>query len=132
MIPRVLIPITNFAFLAFLDQSILVLIPLIYSTPTDLGGLGLSPSTIGTILGVWGVLNGFVQVFCFAHVRKYLGQRACYTVGIAGMGICFVMFPVMSQFSKWDSRHLGPWVWFGIAVQLGAYMFSYMSYGARF
>jgi hypothetical protein len=128
-IPSVLIPVTNFALLAFLDQSMIVLIPLIYSTPVHLGGLGLTPSMIGSILGVWGTVNGVVQVYCFAWVRKHLGQRSCYALGLIGLGICFGLFPVLSRFAEWDGDKVGCWVWLGIALQLGAYMFSYMSYG---
>ncbi|GLB43326.1 putative major facilitator superfamily protein [Lyophyllum shimeji] len=131
-IPRVLIPITNFAFLAFLDQSLLVLLPLIYSTPLCLGGLGLPPSTIGTILGVWGVINGFVQVFGFAPFRARVGHRNCYMFGIAGLGVCFATFPVLAVLARWDGGEVGPWVWCGIAVQLTAYMLSYMSYACMF
>ncbi|RDB23784.1 Protein ZINC INDUCED FACILITATOR-LIKE 1 [Hypsizygus marmoreus] len=132
LIASVLIPITNFAFLAFLDQSMLVLLPLIYSTPLDLGGLGLSPSMIGTILGVWGVINGIIQVSCFAWVRKHLGQRSCYMLGIAGLGVCFALFPVLARLAAWDGGKVGPWVWLGIMLQLTAYMFSYMSYACMF
>ncbi|KAF5383858.1 hypothetical protein D9615_003796 [Tricholomella constricta] len=132
LIPRVLISITNFAFLAFLDQSLLVLLPLIYSTPMHLGGLGLPPSTIGNILGVWGVINGSVQIFCFAWVRMRLGHRACYMLGIGGLGACFALFPVLATLAQWDGGTVGVWVWCGIVLQLSAYMFSYMSYACMF
>ncbi|TFK34502.1 major facilitator superfamily domain-containing protein [Crucibulum laeve] len=131
-IPRVLIPISNFAFLAFLDQSVLVLLPLIYSTPLTFGGLGLSPSTIGTILGVWGVINGFIQVLCFPWVRRTIGQRTTYITGIVGLGVTFALFPILSIFARWDGAKIGPWVGVGIALQLGAYTFSYMSYACMF
>ncbi|KAG5643880.1 hypothetical protein DXG03_009510 [Asterophora parasitica] len=131
-IARVLIPITNFAFLAFLDQSVLVLLPLIYSTPLALGGLGLAPAAIGSTLGIWGVINGIVQVTCFAGVRAKVGHRNCYMMGIAGLGFCFAMFPVLAVFAQWDGGRVGAWVWFGIVLQLAAYMFSYMSYACMF
>ncbi|KAF8074654.1 major facilitator superfamily domain-containing protein [Lyophyllum atratum] len=132
LIARVLIPITNFAFLAFLDQSMLVLLPLIYSTPICFGGLGLTPATIGSILGVWGVINGLVQVFGFAWVRKRVGHRNCYMLGIGGLGVCFALFPVLAVLARWDGGRVGPWVWFGIMLQLTAYMLSYMSYACMF
>jgi len=129
LIPRVLIPITNYGFLAFLDQSLLVLLPLIYSTPLHLGGLGLSPSTIGTILGVWGVINGIFQITCFAWVRRNLGHRNCYMLGIICLGVCFALFPIIARLAAWDGCKVGGWAWLGITLQLGAYTFSYMSYG---
>ncbi|EAU89606.1 hypothetical protein CC1G_02495 [Coprinopsis cinerea okayama7 len=131
-IPQVLIPITNFAFLAFLDQCVLVLIPLIYSTPLSLGGLSMAPSKIGGILGVWGVLNGLFQVLCFAWVRRKLGHRTTYMVGIAGMGVVFAMFPILSALAGLEGGQVGPAVYLGIAFQLGCYSFSYMSYACMF
>ncbi|KAH6917777.1 major facilitator superfamily domain-containing protein [Coprinopsis sp. MPI-PUGE-AT-0042] len=131
-IPQVLIPISNFGFLAFLDQCVLVLLPLVYSTPMDLGGLSMTPSMIGSILGIWGILNGFFQVFCFAWVRRKLGHRNTYVLGVAGMGVVFALFPVLNALAKWDGSRVGPWVWAGIALQLGCYSFSYMSYACMF
>ncbi|KAH6906862.1 major facilitator superfamily domain-containing protein [Coprinopsis sp. MPI-PUGE-AT-0042] len=115
-IPQVLIPISNFGFLAFLDQCVLVLLPLVYSTPMDLGGLSMTPSMIGSILGIWGILNGFFQVFCFAWVRRKLGHRNTYVLGVAGMGVVFAF----------GMSRVGPWVWAGIALQLGFIRFPCM------
>lgn len=132
LIPRVLIPCINFCFLAFLDQSLLVLLPLMYSTPLALGGLDLPPSAIGNILGVWGVINGIIQVTCFAWVRRCLGHRNCYMLGIICLGLCFALFPVLAKLTVWDGDKVGGWVMLGIALQLGAYIFSYMSYACMF
>jgi hypothetical protein len=138
LIPRVLIPVSNFAFLAFLDQAFLVLLPLIYSTPLNLGGLALSPSAIGSILGGWGVLNGFVQVFAFPRLRKRVGHRNLYVAGMVGLGIGLGMFPVLNWLARLggaqddgpDVGKLSALVWCGIGVQLGLYMLTYMSYGS--
>ena len=138
LIPRVLIPVSNFAFLAFLDQAFLVLLPLIYSTPLRLGGLALSPSTIGAILGGWGVLNGFVQVFAFPRLRKHIGHRNLYVAGMVGLGIGLGMFPILNWLARMegavddgpDVGRMGALVWCGIGVQLGLYMLTYMSYGS--
>lgn len=110
----------------------LALIPLIYSTPVQLGGLGLSPTMIGSILGVWGSINGAVQVYCFTWVRNNLGQRNCYILGLVGLGVCFSLFPVLARFAVWDGDRIGCWVWLGISLQLAAYTLSYMSYGKLF
>ncbi|KAJ3515312.1 hypothetical protein NLJ89_g1840 [Agrocybe chaxingu] len=135
LIPQVLIPVSNFAFLAFLDQSFLVLVPLIYSTPLEHGGLDLPPSTIGSILGGWGVLNGFVQVFLFPRLRKWVGHRNLYVSGIIALGIGLGMFPLLNWLAKMEGDGdgtLGVFVWCGIAVQLGVYMLTYMSYACMF
>lgn len=141
LIPRVLIAVSNYAFLAFLDQSFLVLLPLIYSTPLSLGGLALPPSTIGSILGGWGVLNGFVQVFYFPRLRKRVGHRNLYVAGMVGLGIGLGMFPVLNWLAQIGETEdddgspgvgskLSALVWCGIGLQLGLYMLTYMSYGS--
>jgi len=140
LIPRVLIPVSNFAFLAFLDQAFLVLLPLIYSTPLYLGGLALSPSTIGSILGGWGVINGFVQVLGFPRLRRRVGHRNLYMAGMVGLGIALGMFPVVNWLARIGGAEdngagvggLGVLCWLGIGVQLGLYMLSYMSYACMF
>ncbi|KAF8636255.1 hypothetical protein AX16_011025 [Volvariella volvacea WC 439] len=132
-IPQVLIPISNFAFLAFLDQSFLVLLPLIYSTPLELGGLALSPSRIGSILGGWGVLNGFVQVFLFPRLRRRVGHRNLYVAGIAALGVGVAMFPLLNWMMRLRGARDGHvLVWCGVGVQLGLYMLTYMSYACMF
>ena len=102
-----------------------------YSTPPEFGGLGLAPAQIGTILGVFGVLNGIVQVGCFARVRGWLGQRGTYVLGIVGLGVAFGMFPVLGVLLRWGvgEGEVGWAVWVGIVVQLVAYSFAFMSYG---
>ena len=57
-------------------MSYLVLMPLIYSTPIELGGLGLSPFSIGLIMGTWGFLDALVQInFLGKLVRRYGATR---------------------------------------------------------
>ncbi|KAF9461502.1 major facilitator superfamily domain-containing protein [Collybia nuda] len=128
LLPRVFLSLFNYALLAFLDQSVLVLIPLIYSTPVHLGGLSLTPAKIGSILGFWGSANGFLQAYCFAWFHRHLGQRSCYMLGLVGLFACFALFPIISKFVEWDGGKIGCWVWLGVSLQLVAYMLSHMSY----
>ncbi len=61
----VMISISNYAMLALLDISAMALIPLVWSTPIELGGLSLSPASIGLWLSAYGCLNGVVQFTLF-------------------------------------------------------------------
>lgn len=127
-IPRVLNPIINFAFLAFIDQALIVLIPLMYSTSIEIGGLGFDPATIGFILGIWGICNGFIQVLAFARIRRVIGHRNLYMVGLVGLLLCFLAFPLLSFLAK-RSGTVDATVWAVLVGQLILYMFSYMAYG---
>jgi hypothetical protein len=72
---RVIIAGSNYAFVSLVDISFRAIQPLFLSTPIELGGLGLSPFTIGTILSVFGVLNGFCQIFFFPSIHKRGARR---------------------------------------------------------
>lgn len=83
LIPQVLYPILNYAFLAFVDQSVVVLLPLIYSIPVSSGGLGFQPFTIGTVQGTTGIIGSVVQIFTFPYMHERLGVKMMYIYGIA-------------------------------------------------
>lgn len=51
---RTLVPMINMGYLAFVNQSVVVLLPLMFSSSIPLGGLGMSPFQIGVIMSVWG------------------------------------------------------------------------------
>ncbi|KAL0565140.1 hypothetical protein V5O48_016890 [Marasmius crinis-equi] len=63
------------AFLALTDMCYAVLIPLIYSTSTYLGGLGFSPFYIGTILAITMFVNAMNQVTLSKWLLKKIGAR---------------------------------------------------------
>src|SRR5579859_7160235 len=61
----VLVASLNYSFLSLVDISTRAILPLFFSTPIHLGGLGLDPAMIGAIMSVCGILNGFMQVIFF-------------------------------------------------------------------
>ncbi|TFK98636.1 MFS transporter [Pterulicium gracile] len=83
MTTRTMIPIANIGFLAFVQQCISVLNPLVFSTSIEYGGLGMDPYEIGTILGIWGVANGFIQLFVSHRLIEKLGARTAYKLAFA-------------------------------------------------
>jgi hypothetical protein len=58
----------NYALLALVDMSHRALQPVFFSTPIALGGLGLDPPVIGTIISFFGILNGVITVFFFSRM----------------------------------------------------------------
>jgi hypothetical protein len=54
--------------LAFLDISLLTLLPLFLWMPTYLGGLGFTPSSIGSRLAMFGVVDGTLQALFLAKL----------------------------------------------------------------
>lgn len=92
----IIIPIANQTFLAFLDISMFALMPLFYSTPNDLGGLGFAPPTIGSWLALFGIIDGLFQVLFFPKVIDRLGPKRTFYTGASCFIPIMIMFPVMS------------------------------------
>ncbi|OJT01793.1 hypothetical protein TRAPUB_7849 [Trametes pubescens] len=131
LVPRVLWAILNYAFLTLLDQSITVLIPLMYSTSIALGGLGFSPFTIGIVQGVGGCVGGFIQIFTFPWFHRMFGARKLYISTYVMYVVVFALFPLESFVTK-RAGGVGAATWVLIVVQYSAYVVSYMSWGCVF
>ena len=127
IIPRVMIAAMNYASLSFIDICFKAVQPLFFSTPIHLGGLGLPPSTIGTILSCYGILNGVISIFLFAKIDERWGTKNVFIAGIVSAIPAFATFPVLNALAK--SRGLCMIVWVGIAVQISLSVAWSLSYG---
>jgi hypothetical protein len=125
--PRVIIAAGNYASLSLVDVAFRAIQPLFLSTPIELGGLGMPPSTIGKILSVYGILNGLFQVLFFARIHDYWGSKKLFTVGIASGFPIFAAFPLMSYLAK--THGVGTAVWAIIAFQTVISIGFSLSYG---
>ena len=128
LVRRVIVSIVNYAFLAFIDQCLVVLQPLMYSSSISLGGLGFSSFTIGIILGVWGVINGIISIFAFPKILRRFGVRRLYIVAFASYLVCLAAFPIMSALAK-RSGTADAKVWTVLIFQLTFNVLAYMGYG---
>jgi hypothetical protein len=90
----VLLTISNYAVVAFLEISNYSLVPLVYTIPTKYGGLGLEPVRMGICLGVFGILNGVLQFALFAPVVKCLGLRGAFVTFVSGLVPAFLLLPI--------------------------------------
>lgn len=128
LVPRVLWAILNYAFLTLLDQSITVLIPLMYSTSIALGGLGFSSFTIGIVQGVGGCVGGLIQIFTFPWFHRTFGARKLYMNTYVMYVVVFALFPLESFVTK-RAGGVGAATWALVVLQYAAYVVSYMSWG---
>jgi hypothetical protein len=126
LIPRVLIATGNCASLALVDMAFRAIQPLFLSTPIHLGGLGLSPPLIGTLLCVQGILNGIFQVFFFARILDRWGSKKAFIAGIASAIPAFVMFPVANAFAR--TQGYGVVVWIAMGLQVIASISTILSF----
>ncbi|KAG1748659.1 major facilitator superfamily domain-containing protein [Suillus lakei] len=129
--PSVVIPIANYAMLAFLDVSFRVLLPLFLSTPTYLGGLGFDPASIGSWLALFGIVDGVFQAFFFARIVDWIGPKRLFCVSVSCYAPVMAMFPIIS----WILRARGGFdhaVTFALLCQLVMAVTWDMAYGTIF
>ncbi|KAJ8496604.1 hypothetical protein ONZ51_g991 [Trametes cubensis] len=131
LIPRVLYPILNYGFVALIDQAATVLVPLMYSTSLDLGGLGFDPFTIGLVQGVGGFAGGVTQIFTFPYLHRRFGTKRLYVCAYVMYFVIFASFPLNSFVTRRAGR-VGAATWVLIVMQWTAYVVSYMSWGCIF
>ena len=90
----VLITIANYAMISFLEMSAMTLIPLVWSTPIELGGLNFSPASIGLWVSLYGCMDGVFQFTVFPRVVSYFGMRRVFISSTAMAAVVFAMLPL--------------------------------------
>ncbi|KAG1860697.1 MFS general substrate transporter [Suillus subalutaceus] len=94
--PTIVIPIANYALLALLDIALMALLPLFFSTPTYLGGLGFTPSHIGLWMAMFAMADGIFQALFFAKIVNWIGPKRLFCVSVSCFTPVMLMFPIMS------------------------------------
>lgn len=118
----------NYACLSFLSMADAVLLPLMYSTPLEYGGLGLTPFAIGTALGTFGIINAIFQAKFLGFMIRHFGARKLYRTAMLSPCVTFMIYPVM----KYTTRKAGGidgWVILCIVFHLATSAPIYMAFG---
>lgn len=126
----ILITVASYAMLAFLEMSSLALIPLIWSTPIELGGLNLSPLSIGLWMSVYGCMDGIFQFVVFPRAVGRFGLRWVFVASIAMCAVVFAMFPLENlalRHSVGGRQNVTTWLL--ILLQLGSLSINKMGFG---
>ncbi|KAH8985309.1 MFS general substrate transporter [Lactarius akahatsu] len=89
----VLISITSYSILALLCMASIALAPLVWSTSIELGGLGLSPSSIGLWMSGYGCMNGIVQYALSPRLISRFGPRAVFLTSVSICALIYALFP---------------------------------------
>ncbi|KAJ7284430.1 major facilitator superfamily multidrug-resistance, DHA1 sub-family [Mycena rebaudengoi] len=94
------VALLNHAFLCFCQMCFDVLNPLVYATPIEMGGLGMSPFQIGRIMGTCGFVNVFVQLFLAAKAIKRFGPHRIFTTTFCSLSLSFLAYPLLNFFAR--------------------------------
>ena len=88
----VVISVANYGLIGLLEMIAGVLIPLVWSTPVEFGGLSMTPASIGLWMAGYGFLNGIFQFVAFPHIVERFGPRRVFIVSIAAFAPMYLMF----------------------------------------
>jgi hypothetical protein len=94
--------VLNYALLALLEISFQALLPIFLAS-----SLYMSPSSIGLILGIMGLVNGAIQITLFVPLHRRLGSRNILKMGICSFGGIFASFPLIARFYAENGGILG-------------------------
>ncbi|KAJ3568782.1 hypothetical protein NP233_g5486 [Leucocoprinus birnbaumii] len=122
----VIISITNYIALAFLEIMLCSLLPLFFAMPIDIGGLGLSPPTIGYLLGSYGAVSGILNVFFFPAILKRFGEKRVFSLGMITFIPIYLLMPIMNIYARTWGIGLG--VWLMVALEFLMMLLTTMSY----
>ncbi|KAG9032220.1 hypothetical protein FRB95_001699 [Tulasnella sp. JGI-2019a] len=116
--PGVTVAVSNYATLSLLDIARAALIPLFYATPIEAGGLGFKPSTIGVLLGVYGLLNGVMQTLFAARAQRRFGTKTVYVTALLSYFGNFTLLPLMNMAARAKGTESNPLLWCILFLQL--------------
>ncbi|KZV74592.1 MFS general substrate transporter [Peniophora sp. CONT] len=131
LVYRVLIGAINYTSLSLVDIAYRAVQPLFFSTPIELGGLGLPPPIIGNIMSAFGVINGVFQIMMFARIHNRFGTKNVFFAGMLSAVPLFALFPIMNELAVREGG-VNTAVWFVVAVQTLLSLGISLCYGCIF
>lgn len=125
----VILTITHYGTLSFLEMSTRIFLPLVYTTSIRLGGLGLDPGLMGVCMAVWGTICGILQLTAFHPILKSLGLRRTLITLTSCLVPSFLLFPVNGTHTQNSGTDVVLWVL--VLVQMLCLTGVMMSYGTQ-
>ncbi|CAK5270741.1 unnamed protein product [Mycena citricolor] len=111
------VALLNIGLLAFCEMSSSALLPLMYATSVDLGGLGLEPNTIGLMMGLAGFSNAIIQMRLGGSVIRYFGARRLFTIAFGAIALNIAIYPLLNFLVRRSGGHIDGWVIMVLVVQ---------------
>jgi hypothetical protein len=121
----VLTSVANYGMIGLLEMTVTTLLPLIWSTSVEFGGLSMSPVSIGLWMAGYGTLNGILQYIAFPRIVGRFGPRRIFITSIIAFVPIYLMFPFENLTLRTGS---GACLWVFIVLQLGSISISDMGF----
>jgi len=121
----------NFAMISVVDIIYRAVLPVFLATPSKLGGLDMSPSKIATVLSIHGIASGLFEMFFFARIVNFIGEKRTYLLGVSMCVGEFALFPLLSVMAA-QNGSTSRAVWTILGLQLTFAAASNIAYGAGF
>jgi hypothetical protein len=128
----VLISVANYGVIALLDMVTGTLVPLIWSTSVEFGGLSMSPASLGLWMTGYGIMSCFLQLFAFPLIIRRFGPRRVFIASVIMFFKVYIIFPFENLALRRSNRGLNPLAGLLIMLQLSAMCFSTMGFGKFF
>ena len=126
--PEVITLFVNYSLFTFLDMSMQVLLPLMWSTSVEHEGLSFSPNSIGMMMGAYGMFSALVQLTLLGPLIRCHGARKVYIASFSFSLVTLLGYPIAGYFAR-RAGHADWKVLCVIAVQLAANAAMPATYG---
>ncbi|KAI9453844.1 MFS general substrate transporter [Lactarius psammicola] len=113
----VVISIANQAVLVLLGIAASTLIPLVWSTPIEFGGLGLAPVSIGLWMSAYGCISAVFLFAFFPRIIAHFGPRRVVVAAVVALGVIYVLHPFENMLAR-GAAATAAVVWPFIVLQL--------------
>ncbi|KAH9052780.1 MFS general substrate transporter [Lactarius vividus] len=128
----VVVSVANYGMTGMLDMTAGTLIPLVWSTSVEFGGLSMNPVSIGSWMAGYGLMNGVFQFIAFPRIVRRFGPRRVFIASIILFFPVYIMLPFENLALRHSSRDLNPAARLLIILQFSALTLSGMGFGAIF
>jgi len=128
----VVVSVANYCMIGLLDIMGAALIPLVWSTSVEFGGLGMSPASIGVWLAGCGFLNGIFQFVAFPRIIRRFGTRRVFIASTLCFFPIYTLLPFENLALRGSTHGLNLTAALLIALQLMMTCLSSMGFGAIF
>ncbi|KAI9452894.1 MFS general substrate transporter [Lactarius psammicola] len=128
----VVVSVANYCVIALLDMIAGALIPLVWSTSIEFGGLSMNPASIGLWMAGYGLMGCIFQFVAFPRIVGRFGPRRVFIAGIILFFPVFILLPFENLAIRHSSSGLNLIVGLLIMLQLSAIIISDLGFGAIF